>query len=89
MFESSRATAPGATTNANTSVPAFDSAFCVRDPRGFRWPGLSMFGLSHQIRPCASELIAAGGLDPGSRSASPTPQTVAQASQGIEVGLPC
>src|SRR3984957_9701096 len=89
VFQSARATAPGATTHANTIVPAFDPRLAARVTLGDSVAWLSTFGLSHQY-----PALRVGAIPPQEVSVPGFPfgvsqlQTVAQASQGIEVALP-
>ncbi len=89
VFQSSRATAPGATTNANTSVPAFDPRLSARVTLADSVAWLSTFGLSHQYPALRVGAIPPQEVSvPGFPFGVSHPQTVAQASQGIEVALP-
>ena len=89
VFQSSRATAPGATTHANTIVPAFDPRLSARVTLTDSVAWLSTFGLSHQY-----PTLRVGAVPPQEVSVPGFPfgvsqlQTVAQASQGVEVALP-
>ena len=89
VFQSSRATAPGATTQANTIVPAFDPRLSARVTLTDSVAWLSTFGLSHQY-----PTLRVGAVPPQEISVPGFPfgvsqlQTVAQASQGVEVALP-
>jgi hypothetical protein len=89
VFQSSRATAPGATAHANTIVPAFDPRLSARATLTDSVALLSTFGLSHQY-----PTLRVGAVPPQEVSVPGFPfgvsqlQTVAQASQGVEVALP-
>jgi TonB family protein len=89
LFQSERATAPGATTQVNTSVPAFDPRLSARVTLTDSVAWLSTFGLSHQY-----PTLRVGSIPPSEVSVPGFPfgvaqlQTVAQASQGVEVALP-
>ncbi len=89
VFQSSRATAPSATTHANTSVPAFDPRLSARMTLTDSVAWLSTFGLAHQY-----PALRVGAIPPQEVSVPGFPfgvsqlQTVAQASQGVEVALP-
>ena len=89
VFQSSRATAPGATTHANTIVPAFDPRLSARVILTDSVAWLSTFGLSHEY-----PTLRVGAVPPQEVSVPGFPfgvsqvQTVAQASQGVEVALP-
>ena len=91
VFQSSRATAPGATAHAhaNAIVPAFDPRLSARVTLTDSVAWLSTFGLSHQY-----PTLRVGAVPPQEVSVPGFPfgvsqlQTVAQASQGVEVALP-
>jgi TonB-dependent receptor-like protein len=89
VFQSSRATAPGAASHANTIVPAFDPRLSARVTLTDSVAWLSTFGLSHQYA-----ALRVGAIPPQEVSVPGFPfgvsqlQTVAQASQGVEVALP-
>jgi hypothetical protein len=89
LFQSARATAPGATTKVNTIVPAFDPRLSARVTISDSVAWLSTFGLSHQY-----PTLRVGAIPPSEVSVPGFPfgvaqlQSVAQASQGVEVALP-
>jgi hypothetical protein len=89
VFQSSRATAPGAMTHANAIVPAVDPRLSARVTLTDSVAWLSTFGLSHQYA-----ALRVGAIPPQEVSVPGFPfgvsqlQTVAQASQGVEVALP-
>lgn len=89
VFQSSRALAPGATAQANTIVPAFDPRLSARVTLTDSVAWLSTFGLSHQY-----SALRVGAVPPQEVSVPGFPfgvsqlQTVAQASQGVEIALP-
>ncbi len=87
-FESTRDDGPSGTP-ATTTVPAFDPRLSARVTvtRGVAW--LSAFGLSHQYPALRVGAVPAMLLSvPGFPLGDSQLQTVAQASQGMEVGLP-
>jgi hypothetical protein len=89
VFQSARSTAPGAASHTNTLVPAFDPRFSARVTLTDSVAWLSTFGLSHQYA-----ALRVGAVPPQEISVPGFPfgvsqlQTVAQASQGVEVALP-
>jgi hypothetical protein len=89
VFQSARATAPGATTQASTIVPAFDPRLSTRVTLADAVAWISTFGISHQY-----PTLRVGAVPPSEVSVPGFPfgvsqlQTVAQASQGIEIALP-
>jgi len=89
VFQSSRATAPGATAHANAIAPAFDPRLSARVTLTDSVAWLSTFGLSHQY-----SALRVGAVPPQEVSVPGFPfgvsqlQTVAQATQGVEVALP-
>ena len=86
VFQSTRATAPGQVT---TIVPALDPRLSARVTLTDSVAWLSTFGLSHQY-----PALRIGSIPPQEVSVPGFPfgvsqvQTVAQASQGVEVALP-
>ena len=88
VFESTRATGPSGA-NASTTVPAFDPRLSTRVTITPAWAWLSTFGLSHQY-----PALRVGGVPaillsvPGFPLEDSQLQTVAQASQGVEIALP-
>ncbi len=89
VFQSSRATAPDATTHTSTILPTFDPRLAARVTITDSVALLSTFGLSHQY-----PALRVGAVPPQEVSVPGFPvgvselQTVAQASQGVEVALP-
>jgi TonB family protein len=89
VFQSTRATAPRATTQVSTIVPAFDPRLSARVTLTDSVAWLSAFGLSHQY-----PTLRVGSVPPPVVSVPGFPfgvsqvQTVAQASQGVELALP-
>jgi hypothetical protein len=89
VFQSSRATAPGATTHANAIVPAFDPRLSARVTLTDSVAWLSTFGLSHQYPTLRVGAVPTQEVSvPGFPFDVSQLQTVAQASQGVEVALP-
>ncbi len=87
-FESTRANGPSGA-NATTTVPAFDPRLSARVTITPAVAWLSTFGLSHQYPVLRVGAIPAMLISvPGFPLGDSRPQTVAQASQGVEVGLP-
>ncbi len=88
VFGSTRATGPSGA-NATTTVPAFDPRLSVRVTITPAVAWLSSFGLSHQypalrVGDVPAILLSVPGFPLGDLQL----QTVAQASQGVEVALP-
>ena len=88
VFASRRANGPSGT-EATTTVPAFDPRLSVRVTITPAVAWLSTFGLSHQypalrVGGVPAILLSAPGFPLGDSQL----QTVAQASQGVEVALP-
>jgi TonB family protein len=89
VFESTRARAPGSSAQVNTIVPTFDPRLSARVTVTHSIAWLSTFGLAHQY-----PTLRVGSVPPPEVSVPGFPfgvselQTVAQASQGIEVALP-
>jgi TonB family protein len=89
VFQSTRAAAPGGTSQVSTIVPAFDPRLSTRVTLTDSVAWLSTFGLSHQY-----PALRIGSIPPQQVSVPGFPfgvsqvQTVAQASQGVEVALP-
>jgi hypothetical protein len=89
IFQSTRASAPGSTAQVSTIVPAFDPRLSVRVTVADSIAWLSTFGLAHQY-----PTLRVGSVPPPEVTVPGFPfgvselQTVAQASQGIEVALP-
>jgi hypothetical protein len=89
VFQSSRATAPGATTHANTIVPAFDPRLSARVTFTDSVAWLSTFGLAHQYPTLRVGAVTPQEVSvPGYPSGVSQLQTIAQASEGAEVALP-
>jgi len=85
VFQSSRATAPGATTHASTMVPVFDPRLSARVILTHSVAWLSTFGLSHQYAALRVGAIPPQEVSvPGSPIGRAQVQAVAQASQGVE-----
>jgi hypothetical protein len=89
VFQSTRATAPGASTQVSTTVPAFDPRLSARVTLARSLVWISTFGLAHQyptlrVGSVPPELVSVPGFPFGVSAL----QTVAQASQGLEVALP-
>jgi hypothetical protein len=88
-FRSTRVIAPGATSDVSTVVPAFDPRLSARVTVADSVAWLSTFGLAHQY-----PTLRVGSVPPYEISVPGFPfgtselQTVAQASQGVEVALP-
>jgi TonB family protein len=88
MFESTRATGPSGA-NATTTLPAFDPRLSARVTITPAVAWLTSFGLSHQYPALRVGEIPAILLSvPAFPLGDSQLQTVAQASQGIEVALP-
>lgn len=88
VFESTRATGPSGT-NASTTIPAFDPRLSTRVTITPAVAWLSTFGLSHQYPVLRVGAVPALLLSvPGFPLGDSELQTVAQASQGMEVALP-
>ena len=88
VFASTRATGPSGA-NATTRAPAFDPRLSARVTITPAVAWLSSFGLSHQYPPLRVGEIPAILLSvPGFPLGDSQLQTVAQASQGVEVALP-
>jgi hypothetical protein len=88
VFESTRATGPSGA-NATTTVPAFDPRLSARVTITPALVWLSSFGLSHQYPALRVGEVPAILLSvPGFPLGDSQLQTVAQASQGVEVALP-
>jgi hypothetical protein len=89
VFQSTRAAPPGATSQARTIVPAFDPRLSARVTVAESVAMVSTFGLSHQF-----PTLRVGSVPPPQIAVPGFPfgvsqlQTVAQASQGVEVVLP-
>jgi TonB family protein len=89
VFRSTRVIAPGATSEMITIVPAFDPRLSARVPLADSVAWLSTVGLAHQY-----PTLRVGSVPPYEIAVPGFPfggsqlQTVAQASQGIEVALP-
>lgn len=89
VFESSRANAAAGTARVSTTVPAFDPRLAARVTLSPAVAWLSTVGVSHQypaLRVGALPAMVATGS--GFPYGNARLQNVAQASQGIEVGLP-
>ncbi|MDF2695493.1 MAG: tonB family protein [Labilithrix sp.] len=89
VYESSRAQAPGSTKEANTRVPAVDPRLAARVTLTPSVAWLSTLGLSHQypalrVGSVPAAVLTGSGFPLGESRL----QTVAQASQGVEVALP-
>ena len=89
LFASSRASAPGATTDVQTAVPAFDPRLAARVTiaPGLAW--LSALGTTHQypalrVGSLPAPVVTVPGFPIGERQL----QVALQASQGFEVTLP-
>ena len=88
VFESTRANGPGGA-QTSTLVPAFDPRLAARITLAKRVAWLSTFGLSHQYPALRVGSIPAPVVAvPGFPLGGSTLQTVAQASQGVELALP-
>jgi hypothetical protein len=89
VFQSTRASTSGSTAQVSTIVPAFDPRLSARVTVADSIAWLSTFGLAHQY-----PTLRIGSVPPAVVSVPGFPfgvselQTVAQASQGIEVALP-
>ena len=89
LFTSSRASAPGAATQVDTTVPAFDPRLAARLTVTPSVALLSAVGLTHQypalrVGSLPPPIVTVPGFPIGQRQL----QTALQASQGIELGLP-
>jgi len=89
LFASSRASAPGATTQVRTIVPAFDPRLSARLTVTPSIALLSALGITHQypalrVGSLPAPVVTVPGFPVGERQL----QTALQASQGIEIGLP-
>jgi TonB family protein len=88
VFESTRATGPSGA-NASTTVPTFDPRISARVTLTPAVAWLSTFGLSHQYPVLRVGAVPAILLSvPGFPLGDSELQTVAQASQGVEIALP-
>jgi TonB-dependent Receptor Plug Domain/Gram-negative bacterial TonB protein C-terminal len=88
VFDSSRANGPSGA-RATTMVPAFDPRLSARVTIAPAVAWLSAFGLSHQYPALRVGAVPAILLSvPGFPRGDSELQTVAQASQGVEVALP-
>jgi hypothetical protein len=88
IFESTRATGPSGA-NSSTTIPAFDPRLSARVTITPTVAWLSTFGLSHQYPALRVGAVPAVLLSvPGFPLGDTELQTVAQASQGVEVALP-
>jgi len=89
VLQSTRAAAPGGTSQVSMTIPAFDPRLSARVTLTDSVAWLSTFGLSHQY-----PALRVGSIPPQEVSVPGFPfgvsqvQTVAQANQGVEVALP-
>ena len=89
MFASSRASAPGATTQVRTTVPAFDPRLAARVTIAPALAWLSTVGTAHQFPALRVGTLPAPIVTvPGFPFGEQRLQAVVQASQGLEVRLP-
>jgi hypothetical protein len=89
LFASTRATAPGAATQARTRVPAFDPRLSARVTVTPSIALITALGISHQmpallVGSLPPPMVTVPGFPVGARQL----QTAAQASQGVEINLP-